>query len=152
MLLSRIAFALGIAGMVATLGCFTGAPPFVPGPDFEQFRTEIYPLLLRDCGFNACHGNEDRYYQVFGPGRMRIDEEMDLFLPPTEEEIEVSYERARAMLLTRDDVLDSPLLRKPVEGGGHAGLDGQGRNVYAGRNDPEFLVLLEWARGAVEGS
>lgn len=143
-LVPRIALALALGG------CLPEADPTVPGPDFEQFRTEIYPLLLRDCGFNACHGDGHRYYQVFGPGRMRIDEAMDLFEPATEEEIEVSYERARAMLLTRDDVLDSPLLRKPVEGGGHAGLDVNGRNVYSGRNDPEFLKLAEWARGAME--
>jgi hypothetical protein len=136
--------------MLAAIGCFVGDQPSVPGPGYEQFRTEIYPQLLRDCGFNACHGDADRYYQVFGPGRMRLDEEMDLFLPPTEEEIDISYDRARAMLLTRGELLDSPLLRKPVEGGGHAGLDAEGRNVYAGRNDPEFLKLVEWASGAVE--
>jgi hypothetical protein len=148
MALARIGSWLGIA--IAIGGCLPDAQPSVPGPDFEQFRTEVYPILLRDCGFNACHGDPDRYYQVFGPGRMRLDEEMDLFLPATEEEIEISYERARAMLLARGDVLASPLLRKPVEGGGHAGLDAEGRNVYPGHQDAAFTTLVEWARGAAD--
>ena len=132
---------------LATTGC--DAPhPVVPAPDYDEFVRRVYPLLLRDCGFNACHGDPDRFYRVYGPGRLRLSPDAEPFDDATPEEIESSYERARAMLLADGDVRDSPLLRKPVEGGGHAGLDGEGRNVYDGRNDPDFLVLARWAEGA----
>ncbi len=128
-------------------GCYTGDAPSVPRPSYDEFRADIYPLLLRDCGFNLCHGNPDRYYQVFGPGRMRLSDDVELLDDATEEEIEHSYDRARAMLLTRSNVMATPLLRKPLEGGGHAGLDDDGRNVYATPEDPDFVRLAEWAQG-----
>jgi hypothetical protein len=137
--------------IVLLFGLATGcdAPyPVVPAPDYEEFERSVYPLLLRDCGFNACHGTDQRFFQVFGPGRRRLADVSEPFDEPTEAEIESSYQRARAMLLNDGDVRDSPLLRKPIEGGGHAGLDGEGRNVYEGRNHPDFLVLLRWAEGA----
>jgi hypothetical protein len=137
-------FALG------TAGCDVPAP-VVPAPDYDEFALSVYPLLLRDCGFNACHGTDERFFQVFGPGRRRLSPASELFDGATEEEIEVSYQRARAMLLNDGDVRDSPLLRKPVEGGGHAGLDAEGRNVYDGRNHPDFAVLARWAEGAEIG-
>jgi hypothetical protein len=136
-----------LATILGAAGCDAPAP-VVPAPDRDDFARSVYPLLLRDCAFVACHGTTERFFQVYGPGRLRLAADTDLFEAASDEEIATSYERARAMLWNDGDVRDSPLLRKPVEGGGHAGLDGEGRNVYDGRSDPDFLVLARWAEGA----
>src|SRR5215210_4689512 len=84
------------------VGCDVPAP-VVPAPDYDEFVERVYPLLLRDCGFNACHGDQDRFYQIFGPGRRRLSPDSELFDDATSEEIEASYERARAMLSNDGD-------------------------------------------------
>jgi hypothetical protein len=131
------------------LGCGAGPydlPP--PTPDGQQFAQQVYPVLLRDCGFAACHGDHRRFFHIFGPGRVRLVPTMDPFDPATNEEIQLSYDRARSML--RVNALDqSLLLRKPLEpiagGVGHRGLDELGRNVYLDANAPNLVLLRNWA-------
>ncbi|HKP62066.1 MAG TPA: hypothetical protein VJV78_35285 [Polyangiales bacterium] len=126
----------------------------VPVPDRAAFETTIYPLLLRDCAFSACHGAEHRFLQVFGPGRTRLplvgsDEERVL------QERQLSYERARSMLVNPEGttILAAPLLTKPLEvvagGAAHKGVDNFGRNVFQSRADPRYLTLLAWAQSSL---
>ncbi|MDX2091200.1 MAG: hypothetical protein SFX73_25300 [Kofleriaceae bacterium] len=121
----------------------------VPAADAARFRTEIYPMLLADCGFPACHGTRARFFSVFGPGRTRLDPATAPYDPATPDELAVSYTRARSMLLSPDGVRRSPLLRKPlaveVGGAGHEGVDVWGGNVYASKQDPRFQALFFWA-------
>lgn len=121
-------------------------PVELPAPSYATFRAEVYPILVRDCGFARCHGDASRYFVVHGPGRARLDPTLDLFDPPSEDELLAAYQHARGMLASSSDVLDSPLLTKPLEGHAHAGRDRFGRNVW--RDDEPALQLLEdWARG-----
>jgi hypothetical protein len=126
---------------------FSGA---LPSPDGQLFVQEVYPLLLRDCAFSGCHGAEDRFFHVYGPGRVRLtpnttkpDDPMSV------PELLSSYDRARSMLATADSLEHSLLLSKPLEleagGQSHKGVDGFGRNVFASRNDPGYALLLRWA-------
>lgn len=123
------------------------APP--PTPDAALFAQQAYPVLLRDCGFAACHGNHERFFRVMGPGRVRLSPTMDAFEPATAEELQISYDRARSMLRA-DAPGDSLLLRKPLEpsagGVGHHGLDELGRDVYLTSSAPGLQVLRAWAR------
>jgi hypothetical protein len=126
---------------------FSGA---LPAPDGRLFVEEAYPLLLRDCAFVTCHGAQNRFFQVYGPGRVRFDvtatEPSD---PATLAEVLHSYDRARSMLTTSDTREKTLLLRKPLElqagGQGHQGVDALGRNVFASASDPGYQVLLRWA-------
>lgn len=133
------AFGLGL------LAC-EAEPTEVPGPSYTVFREQVYPLLLRDCGFVQCHGDSDRFFVLHGPGRARLDAEIDVFDPPTEDELRLAYQSSRGMLTNDRGVLDSPLLTKPLEGRGHGGLDRFGRNIWQ-PGDPSWQTVERWARG-----
>jgi hypothetical protein len=105
---------------------------------------------LRDCAFSTCHGANERFFQVFGPGRARLDPvSTKPDDPATLAEVLHSYERARSMLATANPIDQALLLRKPLElgagGQGHKGVDDYGRNVYASAADPSYVVLARWA-------
>jgi hypothetical protein len=130
---------------LSVLGCDT-EPTDVPAPSFAMFRDEVYPLLLRDCGFVHCHGDSDRFFVILGPGRARLDAQIEVFAPPTPDELQLAYQSSRGMLASDRGVLESPLLTKPLEGRGHGGLDGFGRNVWQ-VGDPAWQEVERWARG-----
>lgn len=120
----------------------------VPNADANVFKTQVYPILLRDCAFSTCHGNADRFFAVFGPGRARLDPNTGIYDPATPTEMALSYTRARSMLLGPDGPESSLLLRKPIptgEGGaGHKGDDVWGRSVYASVNDARYVTIYRW--------
>jgi hypothetical protein len=138
----------------SALGCASGSAEYsgeLPSPDGEQFVNEVYPMLLRDCAHVGCHGMSERYFQVFGPGRVRMTpDELEFGDPLNYAEVKHSYERAISMLASSAVVEDSLLLRKPLEsqagGQGHKGVDDLGRNVFSAKNDPGYMTLLSWAK------
>jgi hypothetical protein len=144
---SRIAF-----GFLALVACANDASVSnePPTPDRALFDAAIYPLLLRDCGFSECHGAEHRFFQVFGPGRARLEgHASDPDLQPRERQL--TYDRARSMLVPTGGgtIQQSPLLTKPLElsagGASHQGADHFGRNVYQTVTDPRYVALWQWA-------
>jgi hypothetical protein len=114
-----------------------------------EFETEVYPVLLQDCAFPACHGSEDRFFQVFGPGRARLGGGA-IRGDVRPEELDRSFERAWSMLASAARAEETLLVRKPlaVDAGGapHMGTDEHGQDVYSSRGEPNFEVLLSWAR------
>jgi hypothetical protein len=122
--------------------------------DAERFEASVYPILLRDCGFPACHGAPERFFRVLGPGRSRLLASTHPYDPPTADEVRHSFERTRSMLHDGRDVESSLLLRKPLSlsagGAGHQGDDGWNQSVYASKNNPAYKVLRDWAAAAVE--
>lgn len=142
------------AALVLLGGCVASerfAEP--PALDRARFEAEVYPILLRDCGFPSCHSSTQRFFRVFGPGRVRLDPTETLpYDPPTGPEIDATFDRARSMLAAFPDPRESLLLRKPLEaaagGGAHLGLDALGRNVYATRDDPSWIAIATWAGAA----
>jgi hypothetical protein len=119
--------------------------------DFKVFQREVYPVLLRDCGFPACHGNADRFFRVWGPGRSRLPNTKGMlpeaFDLPTGEELSATYSLALSMI-DGEHPTSSPLLRKPLAvaagGAGHLGVDDYGRDVYRTAEDSGFLALARW--------
>jgi hypothetical protein len=93
--------------------CASGKPYAggLPQPSNEQFQASVYPMLLRNCAFTNCHGDAHRFFQVFGPGRSRLDPKQMPSDPATPAEIALSYDRARAKLVTGTTLADSLLLR-----------------------------------------
>jgi hypothetical protein len=140
--LTHIACALALGACAADPG-----PLQVSSPDRAQFEAEVYPVLLRDCGFHACHGSTERFFQVLGVGRGRLLPLTRPLDPSTPEEITHSWERARSMIDDRAPAR-SLLLRKPLEleagGVGHEGVDELGRNVYQTRMDSGYAALARW--------
>lgn len=119
-----------------------------------MFEQDVYPVLLRDCAFPICHASNKRFLVVYGPGRVRLPIETDLFDAPTLDEYTLAYERARSML--RSDKPEASLLvRKPLEasagGASHKGADSLGRNVYATKMDPGYTTILHWAQASARG-
>jgi hypothetical protein len=141
----------GIAAVLLALGVAAcGEDPgslAVATPERAMFDAEVYPVLLRDCGFHACHGSTERFFQVFGPGRGRFLLTSMPLDAATAEEMAQSYERARSMIDAKAPEL-SLLLRKPLAvlagGAGHEGTDELGRDVYSSEFDPNYVVLSRW--------
>jgi hypothetical protein len=120
-------------------------------PDFARFESDVYPVLLRDCAFHACHGSSERFFQVYGPGRARLDAMARPIDPAAASEVMYTYNRALSMIDVNDPS-GSLLLRKPLalaEGGaGHQGVDAWQRDVYVSRLEPGFVALQAWVLGA----
>lgn len=119
-------------------------------PDRAQFDAEVYPVLLRDCAFHACHGSTERFLQVFGPGRGRITADLKPVDPAAPIELMHSYDRARSMIDARHPER-SLILRKPLAvnsgGTGHEGADELGRNVYQTKLEPGYAAIERWVLG-----
>jgi hypothetical protein len=118
--------------------------------EFMPFQREVYPVLLRDCGFPECHGAPERFFRVWGPGRSRLPRETqfpEALDQPTGDEVAGTYSLAQSMI-DRADPASSLLLRKPLAveagGAGHLGVDKYGRNVYRTAQDTGYLVLARW--------
>ncbi len=145
----RVAACLGLVQLGAC--AMEPVPANPPSPPRAEFDAVVYPIVLRDCGFPACHGSPERFFQIHGPGRTRLDPTTAITAPPTTAERDAAYERARSMLASAESVERSLLLRKPLEvdrgGAPHAGVDGHGRDVFASTDDPRYAALYAWANG-----
>lgn len=139
-----------VVGLAVFAGCGDANELSVSTPDPAEFISMVYPVLLRDCAFHACHGSTERYLQVFGPGRGRMLATTRPLDPATDAEIAHAYDRARSMIDAYAPE-QSWLLLKPLEvgagGTGHEGADDLGRNVYQTVSDPNYLVLSHWVLG-----
>ena len=139
------------AVLLALCAPFAGCSEDQPAPEladreFRDFQL-VYPILLRDCGFHACHGASDRFFQVVGPGRVRLDADSEAFDGATGTEASASYQSALTML-DAEHPERSLLLLKPlaIEAGGasHGGNDAFGRNVYRTAQDEGYLAIARF--------
>lgn len=140
------------SGVSAAVGCGGDEGPselMLAQPDMMLFTTEVYPVMLRDCGFHTCHGSTERFFQVFGPGRGRLVPGTRPLDPATDQEILQTYQRARSMIDITDPAR-SLLVRKPLAtkagGVGHEGVDGLGRDVYQTAEEFRYRIIDAWAR------
>jgi hypothetical protein len=134
------------------VGCGGDAPELVVAQaDFPRFQSQVYPVLLRDCSFIACHGSSERFFQVYGPGRARLDPMTGSLDEVTMDELIQSYNRALSMIDVQSPSR-SLLLRKPLApsagGSGHEGVDAWMRDVYASKQEPGYVALEVWVLAA----
>jgi hypothetical protein len=137
---------LALAGALALPGC-DDVERVVPAPARGRFEAEVYPVLLRDCAFSGCHGDPRRPLFVPGPGRTRLDPALSPLDPPTRPELDLAYDRSRALLLAEGDE-PAPLVHKPGAGAAHRGRDVHGDNVYEDPAAPGLEILTRWAEDA----
>jgi hypothetical protein len=143
--------AAGCLGLLA-IGCQTDSSwsGSLGVPDYAQFATDVYPILLRDCAYSQCHGAPERFFQIFGPGRTTLADAVPA-ATLLQREVQASYDRTRSMLISDGSrpIYESPLLLKPLDlgvgGASHGGVDVFGRNVYRTLNDPSYIALVSWA-------
>jgi hypothetical protein len=154
--MTRFIHMLCLLGALGTLGCAllacgeTGEESIAAKRDFMQFRREVYPVLLRDCGFADCHGTTDRFFRVWGPGRVRLAGDTDIpsaFDLPTAREVSITSSLALSMI-DEHEPTKSILLRKPLSveagGAGHLGVDKYGRDVYRTKQDSGYVTIARW--------
>jgi hypothetical protein len=148
--MSRFASILCLGLLIHLSACNLDGGLSVADRDFDQFRDEVYPVLMRDCAFHTCHGNPQRFYRLVGSARGRLDSTTKALAETTLDEIQFSYTRSLAMI----DVADpgaSLLLRKPlapaVGGAGHLGTDTFGRDVFETMDDDDYLTIAKWVFG-----
>jgi len=119
----------------------------------DRSFSAVYPVLIRDCGFHACHGAEERFFRVYGPGRARLDDSLRAYEQVTGEELSISFSIALSMIDTEHPER-SPLLVKPLalEAGGaaHGGIDDFGRNVYRTKEDEGYKALERFVLAMAE--
>lgn len=153
--------AVVMASLLLGAGCSLDASPATP-PTANRlaFNEQVYPVLLRDCGFPECHGSlsleEARFFRVYGPGRSRAgppeQADEDPLAPVTDAELDLTFARARSMLAGADSAADTLLVRKPlaVDAGGssHMGRTSLGTDVYENTDARGYQILLSWAQTA----
>lgn len=122
--------------------------------DEAYFRCRVQPVLDQSCSAIACHGTVERPFHVFARNRLRLSYSgPDLILPLTDEELAANFENARGFVQAPPD--DSWLVRKPLaqSAGGWFHLGDhlfQGGDVWLTPEDPDFITVLDWARGVAE--
>jgi hypothetical protein len=153
--MKRHALALGALAVAA--GCMTGLDDPSPPAALDRafFDCRVQPVLTKSCSALLCHGDPERYYRVYARNRLRLGgteatRNRKLDAP------ERAFNFASALgFVNADEHASSLLLMKPLEesGGGyyHGGATefGQG-NVFASRNEPDFMVIERWINGEKE--
>lgn len=144
--MKRLYYALALLALTGTACDDPQKGWQVADREFRDFR-DVYPVLMRDCGFPTCHGDEERAFRVYGPGRARLGEDLRAFEAVTGDEISISFSVALSMI-DADHPDQSLLLKKPlaIEAGGaaHGGIDDFGRNVYRTKDDAGYKVIEKW--------
>lgn len=147
--------AFGPLGLVALAAAGCAPPPpatRLPPLDPAYFERMVEPELLASCAYSACHGAPLRPLRVFSLAGLRANPALSSTQPLTADEHRANYVRALAAAAATSAGLPD-LLRKPLQveagGSGHGGVDRYGRNVYADRQDPRWLLLSAWVDGAV---
>jgi hypothetical protein len=138
---------ISLLTLLALSACSEDPGWVVPTVSMSDFRHDVYPVLIRDCAFQTCHGAPERFFRVWGTGRTRLDPMTQESTPTTEDEIAESYQRAIS-LIDATDPRRSTLLRKPLAteagGMGHLGADKFGRNVYRSVDSEGYVKLSLW--------
>jgi hypothetical protein len=137
-----------VAALLALVACSEPVgKAAVASRDLDAFTNFVMPVLIRDCGFQGCHGSQERFFRVYGPGRTRYDPMTPALDPLTGFERDYTYQLALSMI-DLDDPAQSLILRKPLAaiagGSSHEGVDKYGRNVYRTPDDEGYLQLTQW--------
>lgn len=152
-----VAWAAALAGALA--GCAQEgleAPAAAAPLDEAFFRCRVEPVLVRDCGFLACHGSARRPLRVYAPNALRLDVARDRRGQPLTAR-ETAANQAAALAFSGVDGRTPLLLLKPLAeaAGGyyHRGATlYDGGDVFGSPEDYGYATLAAWIAGATAPS
>lgn len=129
------------AALVAAPGCVTDGGPFTtPIGDTGVFYAEVEPVLTARCANPACHGSDDRPFELYAVGWHRADPEQDWRAEPlTPEERGQNLDRASGFRLW-----PGLLWRKPLAVSA-GGADHEGGVVFADAHEADVRTLRQWS-------
>ncbi len=125
-------------------------PADLPDLDPNYFRCLVQPVLAARCSFMACHGNQERPFQIYAEQRYRLGIDwIDYETPLTEEELEANFQLARGFTQPINLMALKPL---DTSAGGrfHRGKDLYGNDdVFLSRSDAGYLILQAFGQRAL---
>ena len=125
------------------------APDPAKGLDETVFKCNVEPVLVRDCSYNACHGQAQHPFRVYSPGKLRATTPQSLdeaIVALTDAEHHANFLSAAGFAFGGVLPEDNFLVRKPLptSDGGFAHFGGA---IYSGTHDPAYLAIRDWLAG-----
>lgn len=118
--------------------------------DRPMFDRCIEPILIRNCSFNACHGNEGFALRVYSVGKLRSpgtpNTEDARTQPLTTGEHDANYGSAIAFTYGGTAPDDNWLIRKPLPAA-DGGFEHVGGAIYTGSQDACVQQIRAWLGG-----
>lgn len=118
--------------------------------DRATFDRCIAPIVIRNCSFNACHGNEGFALRVYSVGKLRFpgtDNTQEARTQPlTQAENDANYQSAIAFTYGGPAADDNLLIRKPLPAAA-GGFEHVGGAIFSGTDDPCVQQLRAWLSG-----
>jgi hypothetical protein len=144
-LLALLVGALGACSPVAN----APAPGLVAALDEPAFRCKVEPILIRDCGYMACHGQAGSPLRLYSIGKLRLGDSSTLAArtaPLTDAERHLNFLSAQAFAVAGLAPEDNWLVRKPLPAadGGFAHLGGA---IWGGLDDARVKLIRDWLAG-----
>jgi hypothetical protein len=118
--------------------------------DRATFDRCIAPVFIRNCSFNACHGNEGFALRVYSVGKLRApgtpNTQDARTQPLTQAENDGNYQSAVAFTFGGPAADDNWLIRKPLPAAA-GGFEHVGGAIYSGTQDPCVQQIRAWLAG-----
>lgn len=132
------------------IGCPGPDNPYrpYPEPDFDQFVSEVQPVLARSCSNLGCHGDPDRRLTLYSVEYLRAEPAVPGSPLDSDRlaaaELGWNFDSMRARLIDEVDADEARLLLKcldPEVGGiEHA----EGEVVWTSADEPDYVALRDW--------
>jgi hypothetical protein len=144
------ACAIGLVSLVACTSV-TESPATDPTTALDEtvFKCNVEPVLVRQCSYNACHGNAGSALRVYAPGKLRaappanVDDEDG---PVTDPEHHANFLAAAGLSFGVETTDDNWLLRKPLPAAA-GGFEHAGGAIYGGTQDAQYVAIHDWLSG-----
>ena len=118
--------------------------------DRSTFDRCIEPILIRNCSFNACHGNEGFALRVYSIGKLRAPGTPNTESARTDllsmAEHDANYQSAIAFTFNGPAPDDNWLIRKPLPASA-GGFEHVGGAIYTGTQDSCVQQIRAWLAG-----
>ena len=135
-----------LLGALPFLACTLQVPPVRPLPqgDLATFEAEVQPVLDADCASPSCHGQPERPFSVFSPGRYRRDAARTFLEEPLAREELAANVRNAAAFRADEPVLDECLLLCRPLAVTHGGCGHGAGSIFGSRDDSDYRALRAW--------
>jgi len=136
--------------VLAACNSVTNGPATDPTTSVDEtvFRCNVQPVLVRQCSYNACHGNAGSPFRVYSPGKLRASPPAnidDAIAVLTDAEQHANFTSAAGFLFDVS-VDDDWLLRKPLPAA-LGGYEHKGGAIWTGTSDPQYVAVHDWLAG-----